>query len=55
MTIFRELTEYISVVFLQSPIHVYLKWYDIKTEHHVVVKKLKFVEMLYVPCVCTVW
>ena len=28
-----------------------LQWYGIKTEHRVVVKKLKFVKMLYVPCV----
>jgi hypothetical protein len=38
---------------VQSPMYLYLQ-YDVKTERRVVVKKLKFVKMLYVPCVL-VW
>ena len=30
---------------VQSPIHVYLQEYDVKTQHHVMAKKLKFVTM----------
>jgi hypothetical protein len=51
--------------YVQSPIHMCLQ-YDVKTEHHVMAKKLKFVKILmcpvcwcvnYVVCVgvCTVW
>ena len=56
VTILRVHTEYISVVIYKVQyiyIYIYLQ-YDVKTEHRVMDKKLKFVKMLLCPVCCCV-